>query len=278
MKTFFSTNANAKINLGLKVISKRNDGFHNIESIFIEINICDTISFTPSKKFKLSCDDKLIPIDEKNTIYKAYSILRKKYNFKSQYEIFLKKNIPTCAGLGGGSSNAACIINTLNKLENLNLSLSQKLDIALSIGCDVPFFIEGGVKLVRGRGEIILPINHSILKNIYIILILPSFTISTEWAYHNLKNNLDENIYCDKFPPLDEYTDWKFFKNDFEDVVDLTYPEILEIKKFLYNNGALYSGLSGSGSTMFGIYNDKTLIEEIQKKIIKYKTIIVSPI
>ena len=192
--------------------------------------------------------------------------------------IVLNKNIPLGSGLGGGSSNAACIINTLNKLENLNLNSSEALEIASAIGSDVPFFIDGKIKLVKGRGEIILPLKAPILKKLYIMLIFPPFTISTQWAYENLKNNLDENLYCDKFPPLDEDTDWKFFKNDFEGVVGSTYPEILEIKKFLYNNGALYSGLSGSGSTMFGIYNDKELLTKVHSKLIKYKTIIVSPI
>ena len=278
MEPLLSVHSNAKINLGLKVLNKRNDKFHNIESIFIEINFFDIISFFPSGNFQLSCNNQSIPIDKNNTIYKAYSILSKEYDFKTQYNVVLNKKIPTKSGLGGGSSNAACVINTLNKLENLNLSSTKLLEIASAVGSDVPFFIDGKVKLVRGRGEIILPVNAPILKYIYIILILPPFTISTKWAYENLKNNLDESVYCDKFSPLDEDTDWKFFKNDFEGVVGSTYPEILEIKKFLYDNGALYSGLSGSGSTMFGIYNDKTLIEAIQKKIIKYKTIIVSPI
>ena len=278
MKKLFFAYSNAKINLGLKVINKRNDGFHNIESVFIEIDLYDKINFYPSKSFQLQCNNKLIPTDKNNTIFKTYIALSKKYNFKTEYNIFLDKNIPIEAGLGGGSSNAACVINAIDKLENLNLNKTEKTDIALSIGSDVPFFIDGKTKLVRGRGEVIIPIKNSLLKNLYILLVFPSFKVSTKWAYANLKKNLDGILYCDKFPPLDECTDWKFFKNDFEDVVGSTYPEILEIKKFLYNNGALFSGLSGSGSTMFGIYNDKNLIEAIQKKIIKYKTTIVSPI
>jgi len=278
MKTPLSINSNAKINLGLRVVNKRNDDFHNIESIFIEINLHDTISFYPSKKFELCCNDKAIPIDENNTIYKTYSIITKKYNFKSQYKIFLNKNIPVKSGLGGGSSNAACVINILNKLENLNLTKTKKLSIAASVGSDVPFFLDGKIKFVQGRGEILKHHKSPILRNLFIILIIPQFTISTKWAYQNLKKTLDESLVCDKFPPLDASIDWKFFKNDFEAVVGSAYPEIFEIKEFLYNNGALYSGLSGSGSTMFGIYNDKELIKQVHKKFIKYRTIIVSPI
>ena len=139
MQAKIISKSNAKINLGLKIINKRTDNFHNIESIFIEIDLFDTLSFTPSNQFKLSCNQKNIPTDGKNTIYKIYSQLNKKYFFKNQYEIHLIKKIPIGSGLGGGSSNAACVLNTLNKIENLNLNESELLNFAKSIGSDVPF-------------------------------------------------------------------------------------------------------------------------------------------
>ena len=278
MQAKIISKSNAKINLGLRIINKRTDNFHNIESIFIEIDLFDTLSFTPSNQFKLSCNKKNIPTDGKNTIYKIYSQLNKKYSFKSQYEIHLIKKIPIGSGLGGGSSNAACVLNTLNKIENLNLNKSELLNFAKSIGSDVPFFIDGKVQFVKGRGEILNKINPSILKTLFIILIIPTFKISTKWAYSKIKNYLHEPLDSNKFPPLDSNVDWQFFNNDFEDVVGEAYPEIFGIKEFLYSHGALYSGLSGSGSTMFGIYNDKELLKKVHSKLIKYKTIIVSPV
>ena len=142
----------------------------------------------------------------------------------------------------------------------------------------MPFFIDGKIKFIQGRGEIINQYAAPILSTLYILLIFPPFKISTKWAFSKIKKSLHESLYSNKFPALDSKVNWKFFKNDFEEVVGSAYPEIFEIKEFLYNNGALYSGLSGSGSTMFGIYNDKELIQKIQQKLIKYKTIIVSPI
>ncbi len=219
-----------------------------------------------------------MPVDQRNTIYKIYHQLEKKYSFKNQYQINLIKNIPIGSGLGGGSSNAACVLKFLNKIENLNLSKKKLLDIAQSVGSDVPFFLDGRVQFVKGRGERLNKINYAELKKMFIILIIPEFKISTPWAYGKIKKYLHEPTDSNKFPGLNSNVDWQFFKNDFEEVVNAAYPEIFEIKEFLYNNGALYSGLSGSGSTMFGIYNDKELLKEVHSKLIKYKSIIVSPI
>ena len=152
------------------------------------------------------------------------------------------------------------------------------LTLAASIGSDVPFFIDGKIKMVQGCGEILKKHKAPILKNLIFLLIIPAFTISTKWAYSKIKNNLHEPKDSYKFPALDSKVDWQFFKNDFEEVVGAAYPEIFEIKELLYKYGALYSGLSGSGSTMFGIYNDKELVDKIHSKFNKYKTIIASPI
>ena len=180
--------------------------------------------------------------------------------------------------MGGGSSNAAFTLKALNKLNNLKLTNQQLCKISLNIGSDVPFFIEGRVKLVSGRGEIIS--NHSapLINTLYILLIFPDFSVNTSWAYKKIKNKLQYKKYSTKFPALDSKVNWKLFENDFEDIVGSAYPEIFEIKKFLYDNGALYSGLSGSGSTMFGVYNDKNVLEKIKQSISHYNTLIVSPV
>ena len=268
----------SKINLGLKVLNKRLDGFHNINSIFIQTNFSDKLFFKKSKIFQLSCDDNKVPIDNSNTICKAYQILNHKFKFKNHYRIHLNKNIPIGAGLGGGSSNAACTLLALTNLLNLGISSKYLHKIASDIGSDVPFFFYGGVKLVEGRGEIIKQHVCSLVNQLYFYIIIPKFQVSTTWAYAGIKKSLEDNINNVKFPPLTNKVNWEFFNNDFEKVVGSTYPEIFEIKKLLYDSGALYSGLSGSGSAVFGIYTNKKFIEEIQNKLNMYQTFIASPI
>jgi 4-diphosphocytidyl-2-C-methyl-D-erythritol kinase len=274
----YKIKSSSKINLGLKVLNLRNDNYHNINSIFIEIDLYDIITFIPSNSFSLTCSNNNITINEENTIVKAYEILNKKFNFQNHYKILLEKNIPISGGMGGGSSNAAFTLKALNKLNNLKLTNQQLCKISLNIGSDVPFFIEGRVKLVSGRGEIIS--NHSapLINTLYILLIFPDFSVNTSWAYKKIKNKLQYKKYSTKFPALDSKVNWKLFENDFEDIVGSAYPEIFEIKKFLYDNGALYSGLSGSGSTMFGVYNDKNVLEKVKQSISHYNTLIVSPV
>jgi len=273
----YKIKSSSKINLGLKVLNLRNDNYHNINSVFIEIDLYDEITFIPSNSFELICSNNDIPINNQNTIFKAYQLLNKKFNFQKHYKIKLKKNIPIGGGMGGGSSNAAFTLKALNKLHDLNLSSDKLCEIGLEIGSDVPFFIDGGVKFVSGRGENI--VNHSCpeISSFYIVLIFPDFSVNTSWAYKKIKNKLQYNNYSPKFPALDSKVNWKLFENDFEDVVGSAYPEIFEIKRFLHENGALYSGLSGSGSTMFGVYNDRNVLEQIKQSTSHYNTLIVSP-
>jgi len=273
----YKIKSSSKINLGLKVLNLRNDNYHNISSIFIEVDLFDTITFIPSTSFGLTCSNKKISINKENTITKAYELLNKKFNFKNQYKILLEKHIPIGGGMGGGSSNAAYTLKALNKLNNLKLTNEQLCKISLNIGSDVPFFINGGIKLVSGRGETINNYDAPLINDLYILLIFPDFSVNTSWAYKKIKNKLQHKEYSTKFPALDSKVNWKLFENDFEDIVGSAYPEIFEIKKFLYNNGALYSGLSGSGSTMFGVYNDRNVLETVNQSISHYNTLIVSP-
>ena len=200
----------SKINFGLRVLNKRSDNFHNIESIFIELNFYDILTFSPSSIFKLTCNNKSIPINQKNTIFQSYHKLKNIYNFDVDYHIHLKKNIPIESGLGGGSSNAACTIKALNQLLGLNIDKETMYKYALDIGSDVPFFIDGGMKFIKGRGEIIEKIkNHDYFKDLYFLIVCPEFSISTQWAYGKLKKALKCNDKQQKFPTLDERLNWK---------------------------------------------------------------------
>ena len=277
MEKAYQIKSFSKINLGLKVLNLRDDNYHNISSIFIEVDLYDTLTFTPSSSFSIHCSNDTIPINRDNTITQAYKLLNKKFNFKNHYKILLEKNIPIGGGMGGGSSNAAFTLKALNKLNNLKLTNKQLYEFSLKVGSDVPFFIEGGIKLVSGRGEVINDYYAPLINDLYILLIFPNFSVDTSWAYKKIKNKLQYKEYSTKFPALDSQVNWKLFENDFEDIVGSAYPEIFEIKQFLYNNGALYSGLSGSGSTMFGVYNDRNVLETVKQSISHYNTLIVSP-
>ena len=279
MDSLFSIKSPSKVNLGLKVLNKRPDNFHNILSIFIELNLYDTIDFYSNKTLEiLSKGIYLAPNNQNNIIYKAVNIFSKEFDINVNYKIVLNKNIPIGAGLGGGSSNAAKTLVALSQINNLNLSKENLCNIGNQIGSDVPFFIRGGIKEVTGKGEIINTINYSVLKNKIFLLVFPNISISTKWAYSEIKKHLEPKKIRHKFSPLTDKVNWALFENDFEHIVCLTYPEIRDIKKMLYKTGALYSSLSGSGSTMFGIYNDMKLVNKAIKSFEnKYHTFIAHP-
>ena len=278
MKSSLYSKSFAKINLGLKIVNQRLDGYHNISSIFIEIDLYDTIEFIESNHFSIKFNGIDVPMDDNNTVYKAIKLLSQIYKINITHKIVINKKIPLGSGLGGGSSNAAQALIGINKLYNLNISKEKLLDIGNSIGKDVPFFLEGGVKQVEGTGDILKNINAAAIKDKIFVLVIPKINISTRWAYSKIKKYLETKEITPKFPALTTSVSWELFENDFESFVCLTYPEILNIKKLLYKYQAIYSSLSGSGSTMFGIYNDikaaKTAIEHLDK----YHTYISLPI
>jgi len=264
-----------KINLGLKVINQREDGYHNILSYFVELNLFDSIKFVDSNCCHIKFTNTKIPTD--NTVSHAIKLLENYCNITINHQVQITKNIPLGSGLGGGSSNGAYTLKALNYLYNLNISDSDLLFLSKKIGSDVPFFIKGGVKEVAGTGDIIKDINDSYLENKFFVLVIPDFSISTSWAYKKIKKYLEPTKIKPKFPPLTDKVDWTLFENDFEQVVCSAYPEILDIKKTFYDYGALYSSLSGSGSTMFGIYNDMKLADSARKCFKDYHTYLVTP-
>tara|TARA_B110000438_G_scaffold283388_1_gene311356 strand:- start:469 stop:1314 length:846 start_codon:yes stop_codon:yes gene_type:complete len=269
----------AKLNLGLKIINKRADNYHNIKSYFIEINLCDEISFSESSEFKLTIEGLELLPDKNNLITKAYDLIRNKSsNINTEYAIHLKKKIPMGGGLGGGSSNAAATLVALNELWNLNLN-SKKLELLGSeLGADIPFFINGGTQLVEGLGNILSIVDSSSIKNYYFLLVVPPIHISTPWAYGKLNKSLMMDKSDLNFPPLSDSMKWELFDNDFERVIRKTHPEIGNIKSTMQDSGALFSDLSGSGSTVFGIFNSLHKANKILRKFPNYQTFITSPV
>jgi len=269
--------SHAKLNLGLRILGRRlEDGYHLLETIFQEIDLADEIKIKVySKKgqfherFKLTCDDPGIPTDCNNLILKAVRAMVNFVPTDLAADIHLVKNIPSCAGLGGGSSNAATILKWMNKWAEF--SDEDMAEIAVKLGADVPFFLHGGTQYARGIGDELTKID--IPKDWQAVLVFPNLQISTAWAYEQLRISLtDKPKNTIISSQLEKAFDWRFFENEFDEAIIPSYPEIGEIKARLYEGGALYAGLSGSGSTVFGICKScetaKTLRSSFKKAVI----------
>ena len=254
----------AKINLGLLIHEKRGDGFHELETLFQMVAWFDELEFErASEKIDLFCDAPGIPNDETNLVVKAAKLLQKYFPDRcGGAKITLKKNIPSGAGLGGGSGNAAGTLLALNYLWDLKLSKKDLIEISLELGSDVPFFLMSPCAIGTGRGEILQPIKNPI--SFYILMIYPNFPVPTAWVYGNLKLKLTKsknNIsILANFLTRSEFAQLgKGLCNDLEAVVFKRYPEILGIKNELLSLGAGGALLSGSGSTVFGIFDNPDL-------------------
>ena len=245
----------------------------------VEIDLEDTLDFSQAPSFQLSVTGTDIPVDESNLIAKAYRLIRiRAEKVQTEFAIHLNKRIPIGGGLGGGSSNAAVTLNTLNQLWHLNLSEEELEAMGTEIGADVPFFIKGGIQLVKGIGDILTPINITLMKDLHFILVVPPIQIDTPWAYRALNKTLHPNKRQVKFPPLSKPMKWELFENDFERVIHETYPEIRDIKASLQKAGALYAGLSGSGATVFGVFDNHQKTESILGKFSQFQTYLSSPV
>ena len=242
---------NAKINLGLNILRKRKDGYHDISSIFYPVKECvDILEIIKSDTFVFTISGIEIP-DGENLCEKAWKLLHKDYEI-GNVRIHLHKQIPIRAGLGGGSSDASCTLKVLNQLFELNLNNTELEKYALQLGADCPFFIDNRPKLVEGTGEKMTDIDLD-LSEFKIRLINPEIHVSTKEAYSGVipKNpelSVEEIIQL----PVNE---WKEkLRNDFEDSVFAKYSQLEKIKEDLYNQGSIYSSMSGSGSVLFSIF------------------------
>ncbi|MCX8056801.1 MAG: 4-(cytidine 5'-diphospho)-2-C-methyl-D-erythritol kinase [Ignavibacteria bacterium] len=267
MKKFIS---HAKINLGLNIISKREDGYHNIETIFYPIELNDVLEFTITDNFSIQCNDLSIPTDEKNLIYKARNILSDFIGKELNVKVALEKNIPSFAGLGGGSSNAATTLIALNEIFDLKLTQFDLLELASKIGSDVPFFILNQPAFAEGRGEILTPL-PKLKLNYKILVIVPEVKVSTAWAYSNFKKS-NKKIDLRLIQTKDDFEHYKdLITNDFETIVFSEFPQIKMIKDQLIKFGAIFSLLSGSGSAVYGFFPENFDLMEIKTHFTNYK-------
>ena len=275
-------NSNAKVNIGLKVLKDREDGYHDIVTVFQEINLYDIISISKkSKGCDFNSNATWLMNDKTNLCVIAYEAMKKKFDIDG-VDIDLTKNIPKGSGLGGGSSNAASIMKGIRELYSLNISDKELEDIASQIGADVPFFIRGSIQLGEGIGDRLTPLKINISGKY--LIIIPDTEIDTSWAYSKFKNDLDSSILPINFASLSNEKTisldrLQFFENDFESIVVPTYPEIGKIKEALHALGAGFASLSGSGSTVFGIFNDDVSLDKALSYFSpKYKTFIANPL
>lgn len=251
---------NAKINLGLNVVSKRPDGYHNIETIFYPIPLKDALEVVAADTFSFTQTGILIdaPV-EKNLVVKAMNTLKKEYKIPA-LEIHLLKVIPFGAGLGGGSADAAFMLKLLNDFCAFGLHTEELEQLAAPIGADCPFFIRNTPVFASGTGNIFEPIRFS-LKGYYLCLVKPDVAVSTPEAY-SLVTPAAPGISLKEIisGPV---SDWKYnMINDFEKSVFTQHPVIGNIKKSLYEAGAVYASMSGSGSSVFGLFEKPTALKE----------------
>jgi 4-diphosphocytidyl-2-C-methyl-D-erythritol kinase len=246
---------NAKINLGLNITAKRTDGYHDIESCFYPIPLKDALEIIPSKELKFSSTGIPIPGNaNENLVLKAYHLIKTDFDIPPT-EIILHKNIPMGAGMGGGSADGAFMLTLLNDYFNLKISTEKLEAYALDLGSDCPFFIENKPKLVSGRGEIFENTKLD-LSGYYLAIVYPDIHISTAEAYSGVKPQKPE-ISVKEIIENYSIEKWKgLLKNDFEDGIFKKYAQLDEIKNNFYENGALYASMTGSGSTMFGIFKE----------------------
>ena len=250
---------NCKINLGLQIVSKRNDGYHDIETVFFPIDLKDSLEIIEKEKFEFSTSGSLIEGGpEKNLCVKAYDLLKKDFPQLPAIHMHLHKAIPIEAGLGGGSADGAFTLKLLNKKFELNLSEKQLIEYSLQLGSDCPFFILNKPCFATGRGEILEQIVLD-LSDYKIVIVHPGIHITTTWAFSNIK--LTKPVKPTKQIILQSVSTWKDeLSNDFEKTVFEKYPEIKKIKDDLYDAGALYSSMSGSGSAVYGIFKKEDTI------------------
>jgi 4-diphosphocytidyl-2-C-methyl-D-erythritol kinase len=243
---------NAKINLGLHVTRRRPDGYHDLETLFFPVRVTDALEILPSDTFSFHCSGITMDADpEKNLVVRAYRLLKGDYGLPA-VKIYLHKVIPTGAGLGGGSSDGAFTLRMLDRMFRLGLVTEQLQEYAGRLGSDCPFFILDQPALAAGRGEILTPFGAN-LSGLTVVIVKPPESVNTAQAYQGITPR-EPDIPLSEIISRSPET-WKnCLRNDFEEVVFSLFPGIARIKTSLYEMGALYASLSGSGSAVFGLF------------------------
>ncbi|WP_425446257.1 4-(cytidine 5'-diphospho)-2-C-methyl-D-erythritol kinase [Dethiothermospora halolimnae] len=266
--------AYGKINLSLDVIGKRENGYHELEMVMQQIDLKDTITIKETDKdIIVDCNNRNVPTDSTNLVYKACELIKDKFNINKGAYIYIDKKIPMAAGLAGGSSDAGATLKGLNEMWNLNLNEKELMDIGVKIGADVPYCIMGGTALAKGIGEELTKLNS--FSNKLILLANPNIEVSTAYVYNNL--NIEK---IKEHPNTKEIIEGvnkgniekvlNNMVNVLETVTINKYPIIQKVKEAMIKNGALGSLMSGSGPTVFGIFDDINNVNICKDELSEY--------
>jgi len=267
------TFAPAKINAYLRIVGRRSDGYHLLNSLMIPVSLYDKIDVQVDEKpagIKLTCSDLAIPVDETNLAYKAAALLCRECTVTPAITLSLQKHIPSGAGLGGGSSNAAAVLKSLNTLLSLGLSEQRLCQLGARLGADVPFFIPCRPALVEGIGDILTTVSPFPYR--WVVLVVPPFGVSTPWAYQRfdeLPIASTANKELHKWKP-GQWPEQALFVNDLERAVFPSHPQLVVIKSMLLSSGAEGALMSGSGSAVFGLFTDRDLAVKASGSLAEY--------
>jgi 4-diphosphocytidyl-2-C-methyl-D-erythritol kinase len=255
---------NAKINIGLNIVNRRTDGYHNLETIFYPVKINDALEIIEADELSFQSSGLEIPGRvEDNLCIKGYHLLKKDFDLPP-VKIYLHKHIPIGAGLGGGSADAAFFIRLINKKFELKLADDQMIDYARRLGADCAFFIQNKPVFAFEKGDEFEPVRLD-LSAYKIVVVTPPVHVSTAEAYGGVKPTAVKESLMDLiYEPVAEWK--KYIKNDFEATIFKNHPTIRGVKAALYEAGALYASMSGSGSSVFGIFNKTPDLEELEKE------------
>jgi len=270
--------AYAKINLGLLVLRKRADGYHDIETIFHRVNLWDDISLRPSRDLAVESSSTEIPGDERNICFKAARLVREHLGIGKGATLSIGKRIPVGAGLGGGSADAAGVLLHLPGFWGEHIDEGHLVQMALELGSDVPYFMKEGSARARGRGE---HLTYFTLDIPYVILLCtPAISISTAWAYQHVRprdRSMDLRDIAEG--GMRDPGHLRELVNDFEEPVFTAHPAIREVKQAMLDMGAVFSSLSGSGSTVYGMFGEVAAAREASSTLTSrgYRTSITEP-
>jgi len=246
----------AKINLGLEVVRKRPDNYHDLRTLYQCVNFYDTLEFIPKThgRIVLKGNNPQIPWDEQNLIYLAAALLKEKFSVTTGVEIRVDKKIPVGGGLGGGSSNAAMTLHSLNTIWDLKCSKKELVEVGRTLGADVPYFLEGGLCVGQGRGDELTRLED--LDPFYCVLVFPELSIITAAVYQRLSLLTSEGK-DSKISRFLDNLEYGFLENSLEETVFNLHPQLREIKRLFYKLESELSLVSGSGSTVFGLFHQR---------------------
>jgi len=257
--------APAKINLCLAVLGKRQDGYHEMEMLIQMVGLYDEVKVAHGRGITVQCDSSAVPSGEGNIAWKAADAMLNLSGRGTGLTIEIRKSIPVAAGLGGGSGDAAAVLAASNRLLGTGLSREQLAEMGAGLGMDVPFFFYGPTALARGRGEVLTTLAP--LPKFWVLLVNPGFETSTAWVYKNLNLRLTKKVDCNKIARLAVRNIAESLHNDLETVTTTMYPVINRIKEALLSRGAIGACMSGSGPTVFGIFDTEEACLATAKRI-----------